>query len=229
MCVRPHPIWVDFLHTFTDYDTYVIIDDMTTTYTSLYENVKYIQIDDTTIAAAKFTDLNFMHFNKHITAWERAVFYFAKQNTGYDHVWLCEEDVFFHSEKTLRAIDVQYPTSDLLSNKGGENTTGERRSWLWPRFQMHVPAPWYAAMVCAIRMSRRMLDEICAYVEKYGALCYCEAFFPTVAKQAGLIYDTPTEMHTVVFKHNWVNTSPTNIYHPVKDVVQHNQLRNTSQ
>jgi len=224
MCIRPHQVWVDFLHSFTEYDTYVIIDDMSTAYTSPYENVKYIQINDATVATAKMTDLNFMHFKKHITAWERAVYYFAKQQTDYDYVWFCEEDVFFHSEKTLQNIDAQYPTSDLLSNKVSVNTTGERRSWLWPRFQMHLPPPWYAAMICAIRMSRRLLDRLIAYADKYGSLCYCEALFPTLAKQSGLLYDTPTEMHTVVFKHEWTQTQPTHIYHPIKDVGRHAQL-----
>ena len=107
--------------------------------------------------------------------------------------------------------------------------SGERRwnHWRWAR-NMGVPLPWASSLVCGIRVSMRLVEEIARFVDQYHRLLFCELIFNTVAEQRGLRVVVAREMMTIVWKvRSWEGVSilPTCLYHPMKRLRQHINLR----
>ena len=227
ICHNPQDIWIDFLSKFIKYQIVVIIDDNNICYNTKYENVKFIQINDNICIENGFINMNHT-IKKNITGWEKAMFYFTHIINEYDNVWFLEDDVFLYNETTLTYIDNKYPNSDLLTNNYEINTTGHKNNWHWEKITIHHPPPYYFAMVCAVRMSSKIMSKIKKYAYKNKTLYFLEALFPTIAKFNEFIYDTPEELYTITYnkKHDLDNINKQNLYHPFKDINDHIFLRN---
>jgi len=234
LCLKPPKVWLDFLATFTRYDVYLIIDDNAETYSEHYAKeyptIHFIQIDSEKCENAFFTNMNLL-FGKPVTAWEKAIYYFHFKNTSYDSVWYLEDDVFIYSESTLLSIDSQYPTSDLLTAE--YETVDEaqyKTSPWWNPKRVQIPAfepPYSNAMVCGVRISTTLLSVINEYAQQNHTLFFLEAMFPSLAKRYNLVYHTPSEMKSILYRRDWTveELSTTNIYHPIKDLQQQLEFR----
>jgi hypothetical protein len=236
LTIVPNKIWLEFLNkNFNFYDVYMLIDrndiDYNKELKDKYTNIHFIQIDDEECQENGYMNSNttsvYVGFGK-VIAWDKAFYYFSKINTQYQHVWFIEEDVFFYEEKTLLSIDEKYPISDLLSQNYGTNESGTNTDWVWKRIEIRIPPPYYCAMLCGVRISKKLLCKINEYVEKFSTLFFIEAMVPTIAKQCNLQYDTPEELHTVVYRHDWnvEDLSKIKLYHPVKNLELHYKRRN---
>jgi len=225
---KPHKIWLDFLNDFSEYDIYVIIDDNTINYNNLYNNkypnISFIQMDNDTCLKSGFIDLNFT-IHKKITSWEKGLYYFSNINTTYKNVWFIEDDVYFYNQDTILNIDKQYPDSDFLSNKYGVNNDNDFLSneWHWNQLDIKFDLPYYNAMVCACRMSQKLLQKIKIYATDHNTLFFLEALFPTITMKYNLIYDTPNELSTIEYRYNFMphELNKTNLFHPIKDMDKH--------
>jgi hypothetical protein len=225
----PREVWLDFLITFTFYDIYMIVDDNSADYQELYgkkyPNIWFIQIANDKYKNAHFIDQDFP--NEIVMGWHKSLYYFSTVNINYDQVWFFEDDVFFYSESTLRQIDVQYPISHLLSNNLTVNLTGEKNEWHWYKINIHPPPPYYNGMMCCVRMSRELLDHIREYATEHKSLFFIEAMFPTLAKHYGLTCDSPDELTTVYYRHDFrkKDIDKSHVYHPMKNYELHGLLR----
>ena len=186
----------------------------------------FIQIQNDDCVKQGFVNMNFT-IKKKVTGWEKAMYYFSIVNTSYKDIWFVEDDVFFYNEQTLLNIDTNYKDGDLLSNTYKENATGEKDSWNWKYIQIEIPPPYFSAMVCAVRISNLLLKKIKEYANTYNTLFFLEALFPTLCKTNQLIYHTPKELRTILYRKNysWNDCTISNLYHPLKDIHRHRIYR----
>jgi hypothetical protein len=214
---------MDFLSSFKEYDIYVIIDDNEQKYEN-YTNIKCIQIDNTECRNSGYVNVNFF-IGKEISGWDKALYYFSKVNTSYENVWFMEDDVFIYNESTLLNIDTHHIYQDLLCPSFmGDHTS----PWPhWPMIRIEIPPPYVFGMVCACRISNKLLKSINEYATKYNTLFFLEALFPTLAKQHTMQIAHPKEMETIVYRRDCSiqDINKQNVYHPVKDIRLHVQFR----
>ena len=237
ICFRPNDIYLEFLNKFSNYEVYIIIDDNSVNYTALYfskyTNLTFIQMPDKLCKQYGFTNVNKIGVKKLISGWDKALCYFALNfKNSNSNVWFIEDDVFFHNEETLLKIDTKYPYFDLLANSDFKQATN-KNDWLWPRIQIAFEGPYYCGMVCATRLSPNVLEEIRLYAAINKELFFLEALLPTLSntKTNTKVKKCccPDELKTVVFRHNYNYeevTNKNNIYHPVKDILKHQEFRN---
>ena len=86
-------------------------------------------------------------------------------------------------------------------------------------------------MVCACRMSKQLLFLIFDYADKYKELFFLEAMFPTIAITNNLLCESPEELNTIIYRHNWryKEMNKLNIFHPIKNIELHKLLREVLQ
>ena len=227
ICRSPAVAWLDFLSGFEQYDIFVITDDNSVDYQDLkrkYAEITIVQIDHAECENEAFINTNSLHFDK-VTGWDKALFYFTFKNTTYHHIWFLEDDVFFYNEQSLINIDSKFPKSDLLSAPYKTSTNTSRNWWWWPIIRINLEAPYYNAMVCGVRVSRNLLDQIKQYAAGNKTLFFVEVLFPTIAIKRGLLYHTPGKMAQIYYRYKWTIFSKSNIFHPVKDIRLHQAAR----
>jgi hypothetical protein len=236
ICFKPNDIYLDFLNKFSNYEVYIIIDDNSVNYSALYKqqnkynNLKFIQMPGKICIDYGFTNVNRIGVKKRVSGWDKALCYFAFNTNANEKVWFVEDDVFFHSEDTLLKIDARYPDYDLLSNSDFKPATN-MNEWLWPIIQIKLEGPYYCGMMCAIRLSQNVLDRIRDYATLNKELFFLEALLPTLSKE--LKCCCPDELKTVVFRHDYTYEKVSlnkykgidNIYHPVKNILKHDEFR----
>jgi len=131
------------------------------------------------------------------------------------------EDVFVCDEAALLAIDKQY-AGDLLCNTISANA-GDKTDWHWPLIQIRTPPPYFCAMCCAARVSRRLLQRIAAYARVYRTLFFLEALFPTLC--AGFLAQSPPELANITYRNEFSEVDRRFLYHPVKNLEKHVEFR----
>jgi hypothetical protein len=233
----PNSIWLDFLNTFTQYIIYVVIDDNENSYQNYrekYTNCHFIQIDNNeTKNAGFFTSCTRVSLPE-VIAWDKALYYFSnpENQSNFEYIWFIEDDVFFFSQDTIYDIDKKYPSEDLLTNKYDINEHGithyNYNSWHWEQMIINLFPPYYNCMVCATRFSIKMLECVYEYVQINHTLFFIEAMFPTLAKSYKLNYACPEELSTIIYRGNWnsENINKMNVYHCIKNIEEHNIIRN---
>ena len=80
--------------------------------------------------------------------------------------------------------------------------------------------PLCKGMVCAIRVSPKMLMYINNYANDYKTLFFCEILFNTLAYQNNLQIITPKELSTIKYRRDWSKNEiqKTHLYHPIKSI-----------
>ena len=225
----PQEVWMIFLNRFMFYRVYFIIHDNSQNYQEIYgskyTNINFIQITNEEYQSKGFIDNDFSE--ESLQCWYKSLYYFTYMNTSSEHVWFIEDDVFFHSEYTLKNLDTRYHMCDFLSNKiiVTENDTS-----VWHWYKINTPdytLPLYNTMTNAVRMSKTMLIHIRNYIEKHGRLFFIEAFLPTVAIKNGLSCKSPDELNHIYFKHDFdlKLLHKRELYHPFSDIYSHEMLR----
>jgi len=227
---RPNKVWCDFLNLFTKYKIFIIVDDndfSLSDFINNYCNITFIKVENKTCMANGYIDTNF-YLKKLISGWDKALYYFGVEDKKYEFIWFMEDDVLFYNENTIIQIDNKYTNDDLLSNIYGENTTGEKKTWVWRRINIQYPPPYYSGMMCAARFSNKMMSCINDYAYKHKTLFFLEALFPTIAIKNNLKYNTPMEFNKIYYTHDFRGEKINKdiLYHPVKNLDNHISFRN---
>lgn len=222
--------WIDFLNTFTSHDVYLVLDDTENKYPYKIGNVNIVQIDDETCLKSNYYKSSSWSNLKDIVSWDRALYYFNRINSKYDHIWFMEDDVFIESEKILDKIDNRYENSDLLSAFHEVNPNGDvHHGWNhWVNVIHRIGTPWAHSLISASRLSKRLLKEVDNYVSDRH-LMFIEALFNTLAMHKGYTIDNPIEMaETITYNKKWDRDSVDieKIYHPFKQIDDHQYIRN---
>ena len=81
-------------------------------------------------------------------------------------------------------------------------------------------------MVCCCRLSNKLLSIIGEFSNKCGTITFVECLFPTLAYQANLRIDTPSEFDNIHWRNKWENfeLDDTQLYHPFKNIGDHASL-----
>jgi hypothetical protein len=206
-----------------------------------YKMLNFIQLTDDHCTNHGFKNVNFIGIKKMVSGWDKALLFFSTiVPSKYDHVWFIEDDVFFLNEQVLTNLDSQYPNQDLIANcdfdKNNVNTNNTTNvGWLWPLISIKIEKPWYAGMMCAVRLSNTLLQCIRWYASKYNTLFFLEALFPTITSHFKLSYVNPIELTTVTYRDVFFleeeeeeedqERLETHIFHPMKDLNKHLELR----
>lgn len=244
LCHRVDDSWLNFLNDFKLYDVYVVVDNDDyddTRARSLFPNVRFVKHPAIVCASSGYKELCFTELmaytsknvvqHRPVSAWEKAMYHFCVIMYGvYGNVWFFEDDVFFHSELTLLSIDKRCRgTADLVSPPCEVNGTGDMVHWHWPQLvpDIEFPLPYLRGMMCAMRLSRRMIAEIREYVSNHGTFFFMEAFFPTLCHHAGLVHEQPEELNTVTYSDRPHSVDMTHVYHPLKGSWYHVDARAT--
>jgi hypothetical protein len=229
----PHKIWLDFLQGFNNYDIYVAIDDNSKNYSDLYHNkneymnINFIQFNEDICETNNFTNLLIPVGtvpDKKVMSWDKAFYYFCKINESHEYIWFIEDDVFFMSEDILINIDKQFLNSDLLTKDNF--IASNKEDYIHTHFIKFLECPLYFSMVCACRLSRRLLRLISRYANKFKMLEYHETLFNTLAVKNNLIIDNPKELGKIEYRiiHD-IHDISEYIYHPMKDYNIHFYIR----
>jgi hypothetical protein len=178
LCHRPLQSQIRFYEHFTalGYMVDVVVDDPGWD-GALSAGVRIIRHPDERCHAA-----GFHHFNPavrkslHCSAWDKALFHLSHTASPSRHCWLIEDDVFLADPATLLKLDRANPEADLLVGSArtvlhqSEATSGSNG---WPWFQGvpvgRLPLPWAHGMVCAMRISQRMIAAVAAFVQQHSA------------------------------------------------------------
>jgi len=246
ICLKPSEIYLNFLNKFSNYEVYIIIDDNSVNYTVLYQtkysNLKFIQISEKVCKQNGFINVNKIGVKKLVSGWDKALCFCAlnfsntNENTN-TKIWFIEDDVFFHNEDTLLKIDAKYSDYDLLANSEF-NPVFDMNTWLWHPYwniKIKIEKPYYCGMMCATRLSQNVLKRIRVYATLYKELFFLEALIPTLSKSKPngnpvmLSCYCPDELKTILYRHDYTTeqvSNKDNIYHPVKDILQHSEFRN---
>jgi hypothetical protein len=223
LTVRPSKLFYDFckLLQHDNYRVFITIDDPAYTIPE-YDGVLPIINIPAAEAEAHGYKSTVAWFNNKACSRDKALYYFARVYTEpYKHIWFLEEDVFVPTTTTIPDLDAKYPDGDLLS-ASNEIVHTLRRDWWWPHIsrQVRIPPPYGKSMICAIRVSPRLMSAIRDYAARYLNLFMDESFFNTMSIQAGLATLTPPELSTIKYQHTWKKSdiNPTYLYHPIKSI-----------
>lgn len=231
LSVRPSPRFYAMckaLHAAGPYPVYLCIDDSSYKIPDYDGAVPLIQIDAAEAEAAGYKG-SVLYFKDRACSRDKALYYFSYGNVPpFKHVWFLEEDVFLPSYKTLPAIDSKWVDHDLLSSS--HTVIQERRTdWHWPHVfsQTDLGPPYAFSMICAVRVSKKLLTAIRTYAASQKGLFMDEALFNTLALQSGLRVGCPYELSTIEYRADWKDwqIELRNLYHPIKEVDEHERLR----
>ena len=168
-----------------------------------------------------------------VTAWDKAFFYFYDRSKKsykkpFSHYWFIEDDVFIPSINTINNIDILYPQSDLLTASNNIYITYQN-DWHWHLAKDKIGLPWANSMVCACRLSNKLLLLVFNYIIKNKHALYHEFFFNTLALHNNLSVHTPKELYNIFYRNNWtfedVKNNRDSLFHPVKDLNIHIEWR----
>jgi hypothetical protein len=197
-----------------------------------YQNeIKLIKVDKT-----KCEQKGFKNTHSKIrgaTSREKALYYFCTHDIDFDHIWFIEDDVFIPNITTIDYLDNKYPRGDLLCQENfvvNTKSDVEKSDWpMWDNYSIKTkyPLPWAKSMICAIRCSKKLLDCIQDYANKYGELFMCEILFNTTALHNNLSVLPIDELSGIKWRGNWRKQDiKTNyLYHPVKSIPEQYKLR----
>ena len=218
-----------------------------------------IQIKEYECRSAGFFNFN-ATFRKRggCAAWDKALYYFCCRDLSDDNIWLIEDDVFVPSHEIIVAIDRKYGNADIISADNIVNKYGaldDQDGWPWWRLvpKTILPPPWAHSMVCAVRLSRKMLTALDAFIRSnsntlrfintvisvikvagflrqkslWRKRLYIEYIFHTLALHNQLSVIKAQELSGVVYRKDWnvLKMNSETIYHPLKDSNLHPRYR----
>ncbi|CAF1298703.1 unnamed protein product [Didymodactylos carnosus] len=206
-------------------DVYIMIDDNTYQPPEGYNNYfQFVRIDNAECCSHGYKMSSHLVLQKECMSWDKSIYFFCMKKIEYDFVWLVEDDTFIPSVQALVSLNDQASSGqyDLVCQKNDHNPNGRLDTWAhWHDAQGKFQLPWYHSMVCAIGVSRRLLNEISKYAKYRGFLPFIEYMFNTIAMQANLRVHNPPELSTIIWRQDWpyeqIQARPMNWYHPIKD------------
>lgn len=219
----------EFAETCTiDYDVYIVIDDNSTIIPSK-NNVTIIQIDNQVCLDNYFIRSTY-RFNQDVTGWDKAFYYFA-HNVNYKHVWFIEDDVYFGNSIVLKKIDDKYGNIDMLCEEDKKITKEfPPNDFKLPiEFKQVLKMLIYQSMVCAVRISKNVLNLLKLIAKKNKRLYFHEVLLLSLVKHNKLTYLNIPELDTIKYRYEWkfntIKSNPSKLFHPIKDLNIQKKLR----
>jgi len=235
LTVRPSKLSIKFYNKLnTIYDVYICVDD--NDYIVPETKCKIIKIDNKICKEAGFNNMvgNLKKYEYKSLSRDKALYYFYynRDLIKFNNIWLIEEDVFIPSINTIKNIDSKYPTCDLLVRQNKiYKSKDECKNWFWNKIfrDSYLTFPYGRSMICAIRISKKLLILLGSYATKYKKFFMDESIFNTIAIQNNLSIITPDELKYILWrskrKHTIKTIKPNYLYHPMKSIVEQTKLR----
>ena len=228
----PNHIYCDFYNKFLNYKIYIIVDKNINLeeFKNIYKNIKFLKLNtDICIEKNYINSCQEIYYNlpKSIS-WDKALYIFCEFELEFDNIWFMEDDVFFKNEYTILNIDNKYNKSDLLTKEWLEDYKYDKNYSVWEYIKLKgFSEPYYLTEIACCRLSKKFLNHIKYYVDKYKTMHCLEAFFPTLCIKNNLILEEAKELNTVKYRHNFEKKyiTHTNVYHPIKEYQKHLEFR----
>lgn len=231
-----------------DYNVYILSDDNTHKFEK-NNKITYLQIDDIQCIENNYINSGgcsngfwseyehlWKEYNiKNPSAWDKALYFFCKLNINkYSFIWFIEDDVLIPKISILKNIDKLYDDSDFLSEASDVNNNGDINDWHWKYAKNTFSLPWYKSMICACRMSNKLLNEIDNYVIENKMLMFDEIMFVTLAHHKKLKVHNPKELSGIQYWTKWEEEfekdnnvmNDHTLYHPIKKMNKKKLLKN---
>ncbi len=226
-------------------------------------SITIIKLNDDQVKNAGYYNSNSI-IRDQVSSRDKAFYYFNRiNNTNYKHYWFIEEDVFIPTTKTIANIDIKYPESDYMSNcyyivdndiNNLNNFNNINKSFTFIQFDQnynfpdswafksynlnnYFKFPWLKGMTCAIRVSKKFLNNIDIFAIKHKMLIMDEVLYFTLSLHNNLSIINPIELSSIVWRCDPINKNNKYLYwdyndirsdylfHPIKDFDLQNKLR----
>jgi hypothetical protein len=225
LCVCPDEGVVAFAEKMAElYDMYIVCDNVGCK-VSDSSPVHFLRIKDEDARSAGYHSVN-ASIPKNPSAWDKALYYFCEVEQRPQHVWFVEEDVFVPRPGIFKDLNAKYPDTDFITKQHVSQDEDPEFYW-WYQAEGNMKKPYYRSLVCASRLSRRLLNEVKDFVHEKHRLFYLEVIFSTMVEQKKMSLVMPDELQTIIFRHDWNadTVDEEHLYHPVKDVKLHDSYR----
>lgn len=245
LCVEPNWDQMVFLSTMTEYhNVYIIVDNNSNIqlFQKNFNNLVFVYIEDELCKKNHFIK-SAVTVPKLITSWDRALYYFSVVHNKIDeHTWFIEDDVFIPSSTAVTGIDLKYTNYDYLSNY--LFVEQDLTKWMWghPRlnnkFREIFPLPWCRSLVCAVRLSGKLLQLTKQFIEENQGTVFIECLFSTIAFHNNLNFATEVselnmfpperrqiEKEDITSKNISTKFKMHKLYHPLKSIEAHTNFR----
>lgn len=220
----------------TDMDAYIVIDNESAYNNSLFKKsmlYETIEIRDEICKDSGYIGTNIdgrsTHIRRKVIAWDKMLYNFCNIDTDYDFVWVFEDDVFIPSYMNIVNLHKKYSQFDLVV-PAHRQKTDKIPDWHWPHIFKSIAPPHFTSMVCAVGLSRNMLNAVEQYALRNRKLFHVEALFNTLAAHNMLLVCPAKELKSIVWKAEWrldhFMLLPDNLWHPKKDIENFNYYRN---
>lgn len=239
----PNKPLIEIAKKLTDYyDVYIFIDD------NNYEEhkkdnskIKYIQIDNNICISNGFqytleiflaNAQRKINTGKRISSYDKFFYYFMMLNENYDYVWVIEDDVFIPDYKNIIDLNDKCYDYDLVCAKNTKGTLKDalNNEWFWPYAITIFGDPSYCSMVCACRLSKKLMNKMKEKILELKFIPFLEFFYNSVANMHNLKILCPEELSTIVYRTDWnindFKKKRKNLFHPLKDFEKHEYYRN---
>jgi hypothetical protein len=159
------------------------------------------------------------------SAWDKALYYFCLKTTA-RHIWFIEEDVFVPRPNIMDEMNARYPNTDLVTKQHVSEKDDPGFYW-WFDAEEKMDRPYYRSLVCATRVSRRILDKVATMAKEKRTVCFVETIFSTIAHQNNFSIVQAPELQSVIFRHSWTKETVhmNGLFHPVKEMTDHIAFR----
>jgi hypothetical protein len=218
-----------------NYEIYICIDknkyNIPNITDDINNKIKIIKVNNKECELAGYKD-SVKYFKNKACNRDKTLYYFNRicPNIDYDMIWFIEEDVFVPDKHTIMNIDNKYQNIDLLcsSHKVCSSETDLDMWNNWPYvFSKKIEFPVAHSMICAVRVSKKLMKHIDDFVIKEKRLLYGEVLFNKMAIDNNLSVTTPTELSSIVYRYAWTkeDINKENLYHPIKNTNKHDEFR----
>ena len=226
LSVEPNPVLVAFAERLSEHHRVYIMIDSNECSLPATSYVTFIRLNDEFCRNKGFYNTS-PTIAKSPVAWDKALLYFSMIETSYKHVWFIEEDVFIPTTTILKQISIKYPAADLLVSRHLSRIIDHDWPWWHVCDDESLATPHYHAMICAVRMSRNLLQVIASYAKEKKKLIFVEVMLNTLAAVNNLRVETPIELSRVVHRHDWDESKldTKHLIHPIKDLALHEHYR----
>ncbi len=213
------------------YDMYVLVDDNEykseiEKWKDEFKDIRWIYVKEEDCEKSGYKNLNFFIKNGIPSAWDKVMYYFC-ENMEYNDYWFMEDDVFIPKTDSIYQLDKKYKDQDVLLKSKKTTFTNKNMP---PSHKIEVSKymnkiyekSLCKSMICIVRMSKKMLQVIKEYVEKYKTMFFLEYFVCTLSNYHKLKTEVIEEFSTIIFRKVWslemMMEHPNYMYHPIKNV-----------
>ena len=225
LCVCPTERVIEFAKNYAKtHPTYIICDDPGCATPEL-PNITFVKLTDDDCKRTGYNNGN-TAITKRPSAWDKVLLYFCEQNLSPEHVWFVEEDVFVPRPDIFKELDQRYPTTDLVTKQHVKDEQDPSFEF-WYTGDGKMERPFYRSLVCATRVSRRLLQKVKELHDTHNSLVFIEIMFSTLSVKNNFTIEQAPELQSIIFRHTWTEetVNPDALFHPIKDTALHDTYR----